>query len=143
MVHPNATILDKINGKPRSPPPPPPKSRMGKWRVFALRAASSLIWRGWGFAVPFYFVQDCSFWAHGAPFGSFLNALTFSSSGASLLIRSWIFASLSRGRISTAILLRRGCCLAFSGVGISFLSCRIPSHSIRVGVLKFSLVWNL
>ena len=32
---------------------------MGKWRVFALRAASSLIWGGWGFAVPFYFVQDC------------------------------------------------------------------------------------
>ena len=57
-----ATILDKINGKPRppSPSPPPPKSRMGKWRVFALRAASSLIWGGWGFAVPFYFVQDCS-----------------------------------------------------------------------------------
>ena len=51
-------ILDKINGKPR--PPLPPKSRMGKWRVFALRAASSLIWAGWGFAVPFYFVQDCS-----------------------------------------------------------------------------------
>ena len=51
------TILDKINGKPR--PPLPPKSRMGKWRVFALRAASSLIWRRWGFAVPFYFVQDC------------------------------------------------------------------------------------
>ena len=43
--------------------PPPllhPKSRVEKWRVFALRAASSLIWRGWGFAVPFYFVQDCS-----------------------------------------------------------------------------------
>ena len=38
----------------------PPKSRMEKWRVFALRAASSLIWGGWGFAVPFYFVQDCS-----------------------------------------------------------------------------------
>ena len=53
------TILDKINGKPR-PPPLPPKSRMGKWSVFALRAASSLIWAGWGFAVPFYFVQDCS-----------------------------------------------------------------------------------
>ena len=48
------TILDKINGKPR--PPSPPK----KWRVFALRAASSLFWWGWGFAVPFYFVQDCS-----------------------------------------------------------------------------------
>ena len=41
-------------------PPLPPKSRMGKWRVFALRAASSLIWGGWGFAVPFYFVRDCS-----------------------------------------------------------------------------------
>ena len=52
------TILDKINGKPR--PPLPPKSRMGKWRSLALRAASSLIWGGWGFAVPFYFVQDCS-----------------------------------------------------------------------------------
>ena len=48
-------------------PPLPPKSRMGKWRVFGLRAVSSLIWGGWGFAVPFYFVQDCnlgqsSFW---------------------------------------------------------------------------------
>ena len=52
------TILDKINGKPR--PPLPPKSRMGKWRVFALRAPSSLIWGGWGFAVSFYFVRDCS-----------------------------------------------------------------------------------
>ena len=40
-------------------PPSPPKSRMGKWRVFALHAPSSLIWGGWGFAVPFYFVQDC------------------------------------------------------------------------------------
>ena len=50
-------ILDKINGKPR--PPLPPKSRMGKWRVFALHAPSSLIWGEWGFAVPFYFVQDC------------------------------------------------------------------------------------
>ena len=26
------------------PPPLPPKSRMGKWRVFALLAPSSLIW---------------------------------------------------------------------------------------------------
>ena len=41
------------------PPPSPPKSKMGKWRVFALRAASSLIWGEWEFAVPFYFVQDC------------------------------------------------------------------------------------
>ena len=57
LTYTRATILDKINGKPR--PPLPPKSRMGKWRVFALRAPSSLIWGGWGFAVPFYFVQDC------------------------------------------------------------------------------------
>ena len=40
-------------------PPPLSKSRMGKWRGFALRAASSLIWGDGGFAVPFYFVQDC------------------------------------------------------------------------------------
>ena len=45
------------------PTPASPKSRTGKWRVFAFHAASSLIlggW-GWGFAVPFYFVQDCSY----------------------------------------------------------------------------------
>ena len=35
------TILGKINGKPW--PSLPPKSKMVKWRVFALRAASSLI----------------------------------------------------------------------------------------------------
>ena len=40
IIHPLTTILDKINGKPR-PPLPPPKSRMGKWRVFTLGAASS------------------------------------------------------------------------------------------------------
>ena len=51
LTYTRATILDKINGKPR--PPLPPKSRMGKWRVFALRVPSSLIWGGWGFAVPF------------------------------------------------------------------------------------------
>ena len=34
-------------------PPSPPKSRMGKWRVFALRAASSLIWGGWGLLFHF------------------------------------------------------------------------------------------
>ena len=47
------TILDKINGKPRLPLPP--KSRMGKWRVFALRAASSLIWAGDG-GLLFHFI---------------------------------------------------------------------------------------
>ena len=32
-----------------TPPPLPPQSKMGKWRVFGLRAASSLIWgRGVG-----------------------------------------------------------------------------------------------
>ena len=43
------------------PRPPSIKSRMRKWRVFGLRAASSLIWGGWGFPVPFYSVQDCRF----------------------------------------------------------------------------------
>ena len=42
------------------PPPSPPNQGWGKLRVFALRAPSSLIWGGWGFAVPFYFVQDLS-----------------------------------------------------------------------------------
>ena len=60
MIKPQATILDKINGKPTTLLPP--QSKMEKWRVFALRAASSLIWRGGGglgFAVHFYSVQDC------------------------------------------------------------------------------------
>ena len=35
--------------------PLPPKSRMGKWRVFALRAASSLIWGGDG-RLLFHFI---------------------------------------------------------------------------------------
>ena len=47
-----ATILDKINGKPW--PPLPPKSKMGKWRVFALRAASSLI--GGDVGLLFHFI---------------------------------------------------------------------------------------
>ena len=36
-------------------PPLPPQSKMGKWRVFALRAASSLIWgrSGWGLLFNF------------------------------------------------------------------------------------------
>ena len=52
--------------------PPPPIWKTEKWHVFALRAASSLIWGGagrggggglggrWGFAVQFNSVQDCS-----------------------------------------------------------------------------------
>ena len=35
------------------PPPPLPKSSMGKWRVFALRAASSLIWGDGGLLFHF------------------------------------------------------------------------------------------
>ena len=60
------------------PPPPSPISRMGKWRFFALRAASSLIWWEWGFAVPFYFAQDCSF-KRRFSFGKFpgVNVLRF------------------------------------------------------------------
>ena len=55
-----AKILEKINGKPR-PHLPPPQIKDGKWRVFAIRAASSLICGGWGFAVQFYFAQDCRY----------------------------------------------------------------------------------
>ena len=57
--------LGQHKWKTQTPPLPPPKSRMGKWRVFALRAASLLILGGRGFAVPFYFVQDCSSWFLG------------------------------------------------------------------------------
>ena len=46
-----ATILDKINGTPR--PPLSPKSKMGN--DFFLGGGGG----GWGFAVPFYSVQDC------------------------------------------------------------------------------------
>ena len=55
-------------------PAPPPKSRMGKWRVFGPRAVSSLIWGEGGFAVPFYFVQDCSrLFAHLSRFSPFFS----------------------------------------------------------------------
>ena len=39
--------------------PPQPKTKNGKMARFGFCAASSLIWGGWGFAVPFYSVQDC------------------------------------------------------------------------------------
>ena len=55
------TVLDKIDGKfvPPSLPPPPPSIKDGKLARFGFCAASSLIWGGWGFAVPFYSVQEC------------------------------------------------------------------------------------
>ena len=41
-------------------PPSAPKSRMGKMARFCpLRAFILDLGGGWGFAVPFYFVQDC------------------------------------------------------------------------------------
>ena len=47
------------------PLPPPPQIKDGKMARFGFCAASSLIWGGggggWGFAVPFYFVRDCSY----------------------------------------------------------------------------------
>ena len=56
----------KTETPPPPPTPPPPKSRMGKWRVFALRAASCLIWRGAGgllfhFFCPRLQVITCGF----------------------------------------------------------------------------------
>ena len=86
-----ATILDKINGKPR--PLLPPKSRMGKWPVFALLAASSLIWGGWGFAVPFYFVQDCTAGASHARKACAQSRTPFSAF-VWLFVRSWIYANV-------------------------------------------------
>jgi len=50
-----ATILDKIGGKFV---PPNPQMKDGKMARFGFCAASSLIWRGWGFAVSFYSVHD-------------------------------------------------------------------------------------
>ena len=43
------------------PPSPPPPIKEGKLARFGFWAASSLIGGGggWGFAVPFYSVQDC------------------------------------------------------------------------------------
>ena len=55
-----ATILDKKDGK--FVPPHPPKSRMEKWRVLAFALFHPWFgWGGggWGFAVPFYSVQEC------------------------------------------------------------------------------------
>ena len=55
------TILHKINGKPR-PPPPSPQMKDAKMARFCPSRGFILDFfrGGWGFAVPFYFVQDCS-----------------------------------------------------------------------------------
>ena len=46
-----ATTMDKINGKTRLPLTP--KSKIGRWCVFALCAASSLIWGDGGLLFHF------------------------------------------------------------------------------------------
>ena len=52
------TILEKINGKPRPPSPPQNQGwENGAFLPFA-RLHPWFGGRGWGFAVPFYFVQD-------------------------------------------------------------------------------------
>ena len=54
-----ATMLDKIDGKPRPYTPPPPQKKKKKKRdrkkarVFALRAASSLVWGDGGLLFHF------------------------------------------------------------------------------------------
>ena len=55
---------------PSLPPPPPPKSRVGKWRVFAVRAASSLIWGDGG--LVFHFILS----KIAGVFNSIMKALT-------------------------------------------------------------------
>ena len=42
------------------PPPPPPQIKDGKMARFCPSSGFILDLGGWGFAVPFYFVQDCS-----------------------------------------------------------------------------------
>ena len=42
------------------PPPPPPQIKDGKMARFCPSRRFILDLGGWGFAVPFYFVQDCS-----------------------------------------------------------------------------------
>ena len=61
-----ATMLDKIDGKPRPSTPPPPqkkkkKNRDRKMARFFPSGGFILGLGGWGFAVPFYSVQDCSY----------------------------------------------------------------------------------
>ena len=78
---------------------------------------------------------NSSFWAHGAPFGTFMDGLTFKSSGASRPINKHISASGSKARISLAIPRRWTNSLTISGVRITRLSSGMLSHSIQVGNL--------
>ena len=55
-----ATILGKIVDGKFVSPYPHPESRIGKWCVLAFARLHLWLGGGWGFAVPFYSVQDCS-----------------------------------------------------------------------------------
>ena len=78
---------------------------------------------------------NSSFWAHGEPFGPFVDDLTFKSSGASRPIKKYISAHRPKARISLAIPRRWANFSTISGVGVSRLSSGLLSHSIQVGSL--------
>ena len=55
-------LRDNLGQKKREnldPPPPPPQIKDGKMARICPSRAFILDLRGWGFAVPFYFVHDC------------------------------------------------------------------------------------
>ena len=58
---PEATLLDKTDGKSRPPPPPsPPKSRMEKWRVLAFARLHPWFGGGMGVCCSILFLlTDC------------------------------------------------------------------------------------
>ena len=88
-----------------------------------------------GHTCPHIVHPNSSFWAHGAPFGPFMEDLTFKISGTSRLINKHISASGSKAGISLAIPQRWMNFSTISGVGISHLSSGMLSHSIQVGNL--------
>ena len=82
---------------------------------------------------------NSNFWAHGAPFGPFMEDLTLKSSGASRPINNHISAPGSKAGISPAIPRRWMNFSTISGVGISRLSSGMLSNSIQVGNLTIFL----
>ena len=52
--------LGQNKWKTETPPPPPPQIKDGKMARFCPSHGFILDLGGWGVAVPFYFVQDCS-----------------------------------------------------------------------------------
>ena len=74
------------------PPSPHPQIKDRKMACFGFCAASSLLWGGWGFAVPFYSVQDCSFMAASLlPCSLMCLYLTLSTGGVLGYLRTeWV-----------------------------------------------------